>query len=128
VVVVSEFLPGIPWSVHNAMQRNSTICGLSHAMILIEARASGGSMAAGKASLELGVPIFAAVYDGMPESAEGNRELLALGARRLLKSGRTGRANINPVLRAVARSQSQLQRQEDWAPNGNGGYQISAFE
>ncbi len=43
-LVVSEFGPNLPWSVNHAMQRNRTICGLSRAMILIEARATGGSI------------------------------------------------------------------------------------
>ncbi|MBW2615291.1 MAG: DNA-protecting protein DprA, partial [Deltaproteobacteria bacterium] len=47
VLVLSEFLPGVPWSVRNAMQRNFTICALSHVMILIEAQKRGGSINAG---------------------------------------------------------------------------------
>lgn len=103
VAIVSEFVPGVPWSVHNAMQRNLTICGMSLAMVLIEARKSGGSMAAGKTALELGVPLFAAVYEGMPEPAEGNYQLLTEGARKLQKSKATGKANIKPVLRVMDR-------------------------
>ena len=44
VLVVSEFGPNLPWSVSHAMQRNRTICGLSRALILIEARTTGGSI------------------------------------------------------------------------------------
>lgn len=83
------------------MQRNRTICGLSRAMILIEARATGGSIGAGRDCLRLGVPLFAAVYEGMPESATGNEELLQQGARRLMKSRSTNRPNIRPVWDAV---------------------------
>jgi DNA protecting protein DprA len=101
IVVVSEFLPGIPWSVRNAMQRNRTICALSRAMILIESASTGGSIEAGRASLSMGVPLFAPVYEGMPESAVGNRELLDHGARPLLKSRTTGRANMKDVFAAV---------------------------
>ena len=100
VVVVSE-LPGLPWSVHSAMQRNHTICGLSGAMVLIEARERGGSFQAGHASLEMGVPLFAAVYEGMPESSQGNRLLLREGARQLLKNRQSGRANVAPILDVV---------------------------
>jgi DNA processing protein len=107
-VVVSEFLPGLPWSVHHAMQRNRTICGLSLAMVLIEARENGGSYEAGKASLELGVPLFAAVYEGMPVSATGNSELLGKGAKPLMRSRSTHRANLSPVLTAVAGEKERL--------------------
>ncbi len=101
-LVISEFLPGIPWNVHNAMQRNRTICAFSRGLVLIEARNSGGSMEAGRECLRLGLPLFAAVYAGMPEPAEGNRQLLQQGARPLRKSRSTNRPNIRPILAAIA--------------------------
>lgn len=101
-LVVSEFGPDLPWSVSHAMRRNRTICGLSRALILIEARTTGGSIQAGRDCLRLGLPLFAAVYEGMPESATGNEELLHQGARRLMKSRSTNRPNIRPVLEAIA--------------------------
>jgi DNA processing protein len=101
-LVISEFGPNLPWSISRAMQRNHTICGLSRAMILIEARTSGGSIEAGRDCLKLGLPLFAAVYEGMPESATGNQQLLHQGARRLMKSRLTNRTNIRPVLEVLA--------------------------
>ena len=109
VAVVSEFLPGIKWSVRNAMQRNHTICALSRAMLLIEARSTGGSIEAGRACLKMGLPLFAAVYEGIPETATGNKELLVgQGAHNLLKSRKTNRANVESVL-AVLRTDSAKQ-------------------
>lgn len=105
IAVVSEFLPGIPWSVRNAMQRNRTICALSRAMILIESATSGGSIEAGRASLNMRVPLFAPVYEGMPESAVGNRELLDHGASPLLKSRTAGKANMKDVFNAVIKNE-----------------------
>lgn len=104
ITVISEFLPGLPWSAHNAMQRNHTICALSSAMILIEAGSTGGSIEAGRACLRMGIPLFAPFYEGMPESAVGNRELLKQGAHPLLKIRRTNRANIKDVFSAIAKS------------------------
>jgi len=101
VCVVSEFAPRAAWSAGQAMQRNRTIVGLSLAMILIEAGATGGSIAAGREALRMGVPLFAPEYAGMPETATGNRELLREGGRPLLRSRSTLRANLDPVL-AVA--------------------------
>jgi DNA processing protein len=100
-LVVSEFGPNLPWSVSHAMRRNRTICGLSKALILIEARITGGSIEAGRDCLRLGLPLFAAVYEGMPESATGNEDLLRHGAHRLMKSRSTGRPNIHPILDAI---------------------------
>ena len=97
VLILSEFLPGIPWSVCNAMQRNSTICSLSQVMILIEAEEKGGSISAGRTSLKMGRPLFAPVYEGMPPTASGNRILLSQGAYGLKKSVKTMRANLTQI-------------------------------
>lgn len=101
-LVVSEFGPNLPWSVSHAMQRNKTICGLSRAMVLIEARSTGGSIQAGRDTFKLGLPLFAAVYEGAPASATGNEELLSQGAKRLLKSRSTDLPNIRPILEAIS--------------------------
>ena len=101
-LVVSEFGPNLPWSVSHAMQRNKTICGLSRAMVLIEARRAGGSIEAGRECLKMGLPLFAAVYEGSPESATGNEELLRNGAKRLMKSRSRDLPNIIPIVEAIA--------------------------
>lgn len=103
VLVVSHFEPNLPWSVHNAMVRNSTICGLSKAMVLIEAGTTGGSIAAGRTCLEMGKPLFAPVYEGLPDSAAGNRLLLTQGALPLLKNRHTHRASIERILDSITR-------------------------
>jgi predicted Rossmann fold nucleotide-binding protein DprA/Smf involved in DNA uptake len=90
------------------MQRNNTICGLSRALVLIEARTTGGSMQAGRDCLRLGLPLFAAVYEGAPEAASGNEELLGRGARRLMKSRLADRPNIRPILDAIAGDESPV--------------------
>lgn len=104
VCVVSEFPARARWSVGNAMQRNATICALSDAMILIESRSTGGSIAAGRESLAMAVPLFVAEYESMPEWADGNRELLAQGAMALRRSRKTGRAALERVLAAMGRA------------------------
>ena len=102
-LVVSEFGPNLPWSVSHAMLRNKTICGLSKAMVLIEARSTGGSIEAGRDAVKMGLPLFAAVYEGSPESATGNEELLRNGAKRLMKSKSRDMPNINPILESLAK-------------------------
>jgi len=106
-LVLSEFHPNAGWSIGNAMQRNWSICALSRVMILIEAQSKGGSAEAGKACMKLGLPLFASEYEGAPNSASGNRDLLNLGAERLLKSKTTGRANLNRVLHFARHSAGQ---------------------
>ena len=93
-LVVSEFFPDAPWIAGRAMQRNRTICALSRAMVLIEARKSGGTFAAGEAALAMGVPLFTADYSRQLESNDGNRILLERGGVALRQSRATGRANL----------------------------------
>ena len=112
-LVVSEFGANLPWSVSHAMTRNRTICGLSRALVLIEAKATGGSIQAGRDALRLQLPLFAAVYEGMPESATGNQELLREGAHSLMRSRASGLPNVAPVLNAV----------HSFAPRPNGSPQ-----
>ena len=97
-LVVSEFLPEASWSVSNAMQRNSTIVALSNAMILIESSAKGGSMDAGLKTLEMKKPLYTPFYEGMPDSAVGNRILIEKGAIKLGRKRTTGRANISKIV------------------------------
>jgi len=97
VAVVSEFLPEASWSVGNAMQRNSTICGLSQAMILIEARSKGGSAEAGRTCLQMQRPLFASVYENGSAATAGNQDVVREGATRLYKNRSSGRANLENV-------------------------------
>ena len=93
-LALSEFFPAAPWLAGRAMQRNRTICALSRAMVLIEARASGGTFAAGQDALAMGVPLFTADYSAKLESNDGNRILLDRGGVALRQSRATGRANL----------------------------------
>ena len=97
-LVLSEFLPDAAWSVSNAMQRNTTIVALSNAMILIESSANGGSMDAGLKTLEMKKPLYTPFYEGMPDSAVGNRILIEKGAIKLGRKRTTGRANISKII------------------------------
>jgi DNA processing protein len=76
-LVLSQFAPTQPWTVHGAMARNGTIIGLSAVLVAVEAGATGGTLAAGRRALALGrrvlVPQFAA-------DTPGNQTLLAAGA------------------------------------------------
>ena len=79
MVAVSEFHPARPWSVHSAMQRNSTICALSHAMVVVEAQATGGTLNAGLECLRQGKPLLVVQF--------GNEENMPAGNVNLIKRG-----------------------------------------
>jgi DNA processing protein len=98
--VLSEFPPGLSWRAHNAMTRNRTICGLSHAMIVIESGPDGGTFEAGKAALELGEPLFCIDYAETPPAAAGNPYFLKNGAFSLRRA-RTGEPNLSKLISVV---------------------------
>lgn len=103
ILVISEFMPNEIWSVSRAMQRNTTIIALSDVMFLIEAKIKGGSIDAGEKTLKLNKPLFAPVYQGMPEEASGNQYLLNKGAYPLKKKRETNRANLDFVMQKIAK-------------------------
>ena len=99
---VSQFPPECGWYAHNAMRRNHLIVGLSDAMVVIEAGATGGTMAAGEAALQHGTPLFVVDYRDPPMSAAGNAPLIVKGGRALRRtsSGEIAAAAIFESARA----------------------------
>ena len=100
-LVISEFLPQTRWTIARAMQRNRTIVGLSRALVVIEARESGGTFEAGKEALGLRHPLFAPTYEGAHGIAQGNQQLIERGAIPIMKSRATGRAKIWALLEQI---------------------------
>ena len=79
MVTVSEFHPTRPWSVHTAMQRNGTICALSHALVVVEAQAKGGTLNAGLECLRQGKPLLVVQYGNEENMPAGNVDLIKRG-------------------------------------------------
>lgn len=77
-LVLSQFAPGQTWQAHAAMARNAIIYGLSKALLVIEAGARGGTLAAGEGALALGRPVL--VVDFGEGTPDGNKMLLDRGA------------------------------------------------
>ncbi len=105
-LVVSEYMPRLPWLARNAMQRNKTICGLSNAVVVIESGLKGGTFEAGKTALSLRRPLFVAEYAQPAESAEGNAYFLRQGARFLRK--KNGAAYIEELFQAVEKDEADI--------------------
>ena len=99
-IVISEFIPRSGWLAHNAMLRNRTICAMSHAIILIEPRLSGGTFAAGKTALELRRQLFLADYADSDISPEGNTYFLKRNAKPL-QTKKDGKPDLNGVFQVV---------------------------
>jgi len=117
VLVVSEFEPKAGWQVFRAMQRNLTIIGLSEAMIVVEARNKGGTIQAGRQTLNLKRPLFTISYKDNPKEASGNLELQKKGAQSLGKNPETNRPNMAKVFHTIA----------NWAGLTRPMYQHSLF-
>lgn len=113
VLVLSQFEPQHGWQAYRAMARNKVIIGLSGAMIVIEAGNRGGTLDAGKSTLEMGLPLFVAQYEQVSFDAGGNEALIQMGGVPLFKLRSTNRANMSKVQDALmfpnsARSQPKL--------------------
>lgn len=75
--VVSQFAPNQAWNAGAAMARNAVITGLSRALLVVEAGATGGTLAAGLHALERGKPVLVLELESAPA---GNQMLLDRGA------------------------------------------------
>jgi DNA processing protein len=78
-LLISQFPPGLPWIDRNAMKRNTTIIGMSDAMILVESGRSGGTFAAGEEALRRDHPLFVIDFADPEPSAEGNPYFIQRG-------------------------------------------------
>ncbi|MBI5948820.1 MAG: DNA-processing protein DprA [Chloroflexi bacterium] len=111
LLIVSEFAPSTRWAVPRAMQRNSTICLLGGLMLVIEAGERGGTLAAGRTALRLGVPLYALrSQDPVP----GNEILVREGARPLETTGQLTsvlrEAPTGPLLAATSDAQEPVRQ------------------
>ncbi len=78
-LVVSQFPAECTWSGRNAMKRNSTIIGLSDAMILVESGLTGGTFAAGEETLQRKRPLFVIHFANPAASAIANPYFIEKG-------------------------------------------------
>ncbi|WP_158510861.1 DNA-processing protein DprA [Kutzneria albida] len=81
MLVISQFPPGQRWTAGAAMTRNHVIVGLAHALVVVEARESGGTLKAGELALKEKRRLL--VLAGSVEVSQGNKQLLTAGARRI---------------------------------------------
>lgn len=79
-VVLSFFPPSAGWSAGAAMQRNAWVCGLSTAIVAVEAGEEGGTLACGRTALKLGLPVIVPAPHFLPNRPQGNEILMREGA------------------------------------------------
>lgn len=100
IAVVSEWPANACWTKQQALARNATICDLSQAVIVAQAKKISGTMNTGRTCLKQQKPLFASY---MEEGADGNLELLAKGARPIYKSRLHNRANLDAVFEVMTK-------------------------
>lgn len=100
-LVVSQFPPRLTWSGRNAMKRNSTIIGLSDAMILVESGLVGGTFAAGEETLKRKRPLFVIDFAEPGPSAEANPFFINKGGMPV-RGNSEGVPSLDKVKMAIA--------------------------
>lgn len=94
LLVISQFPPTQRWTAGAAMTRNQVIVGLSHAVLVVEAGETGGTLRAGEIALQGERPLMVLRFpDG---NLPGNERLLAAGARPV-----TNRVELSNELRRL---------------------------
>jgi DNA protecting protein DprA len=109
-LIISEFQPNAAWSVANAMTRNRTICGLSDALIVVQAGTSGGTFEAGKFALSVKVPLFVADYADPSLNGPGNPYFIRKGAKKVQKNPTTGLAILDELVDEVSSHYDDLKK------------------
>lgn len=82
--VVSEYPPGTPPEPWRFPPRNRIISGLSAAVVVVEAKATGGALITAMAALDQGIPVYALPGDIDRASSEGCNRLIRDGAHPVL--------------------------------------------
>ena len=111
-LIISSFFPTARWTAYRAMERNSLICGLSDAMILVESGKEGGTFEAGKTTLEMGKPLFVIDYGNPPDSAVGNEFFLKYGGKSLRRA-KNGEPNVEEVIKVAKEFFEGRERKEN---------------
>jgi DNA processing protein len=109
-LIISEFQPNAAWSVANAMTRNRTICGLSDALVVVQAGTSGGTFEAGKFALGVKVPLFVADYADPSLNGPGNPYFIGRGAKKVQKNPVTGLAILDELVDEVSSHYGELKK------------------
>ena len=82
-LAVSQFRPFEAFSTGTAMARNRVVAAWCQSLVAVETRTRGGTMETARMALERNRPVFAVDWGTTAKTPEGNRRLLAGGARPL---------------------------------------------
>lgn len=100
-LIISQFSPRLSWNGRNAMARNSTIIGLSDAMILVESGLTGGTFAAGEETIKRGQPLFVIDFKSPSLTAAANPYFIKRGSIPI-RGNQEGVPNLAKVRKVIA--------------------------
>ena len=78
-LVISQFYPDHIWQSYRAMERNKVICGVSKALLVVEASEKGGTIAAGRECLRQEKSVLVVERSDPRKTAAGNQLLINEG-------------------------------------------------
>jgi DNA processing protein len=83
-LLLSEVPPGTPPEAHRFPLRNRVLAALSEAVVVVESRATGGSLLTAREALDRGIDVLAVPGSPRNPAAAGTNELVRDGARVVL--------------------------------------------
>ena len=84
-LLLTEYPPGTTPLPAHFPQRNRVIAGLSELLVVVESRATGGSLITVREAIKRGVDVLAVPGSLMNRAAQGTNQLIAEGARAVLE-------------------------------------------
>lgn len=102
LIAISCFNPYELPNRFNAFIRNRLICALSHAVFIVESPDSGGIFEAAKSAHNLNIPLYTAEYSEYPETASGNKKILAELGGRPVRGKKAGDLTVPNMDRIIA--------------------------
>jgi len=106
--VVSEFPPGVRPKAFHFPVRNRIISGLSHAVIVVEAKEKSGSLITARHCLDQGRELFAVPGPIHHETSYGTNKLIQSGEARLLLSVENVLEELQPLLGMAANHEKRI--------------------
>lgn len=111
-LVISQFYPDHIWQAFRAMERNKVICGVSKALLVVEAGEKGGTIAAGRECLKQGKSVLVVERSDPRKTAAGNQLLINEGGIPIQSTEEleTAFTNISSALEPVPSTSQALHK------------------
>ncbi len=113
ILIISEFYPTAKCYKGYLMARNKTICGLSKAVLVVEAYANGGAFYTGSYSLMMNKPTFVVDYYKRDICYMGNKSLIDKGATSITYNNISQISNqLHSVIQGIVSLKKSIEQYE----------------